>query len=159
MFLVSLNTLIFGCLVDLANQNILVVCWRLVLNPKKGVVYLFISRYSLMGELSPPAELGIKESELGILYGYKIGDFRFSAGLARVWVRYRGSYLYTDPYPLFGTGRYYTTVYYSRVGIPLEVRYLVFLKYFGVGLTGFANYCGGRSFVGLNAFFYLGYMN
>lgn len=120
---------------------------------------VFIGRYSLMGELSPPAEPGIKESELGVLYGYKIGEFRFSAGLSRVWGRYRGSYLYTDPDPLFGSGRYYTPINYSRIGVPLEIRYLVSLKYFGVGVTGFANYCGNRSFVGINASLYLGYMN
>jgi hypothetical protein len=117
-----------------------------------------IGRYSVSGELIPNVEPGIRVVELGLLYGIKAGNFRFSAGLSNVWGNYRGQYLYTDPDPLMGTGRYYEFVKYNTIGIPAEIRYIAALKHVGIGITAFGNLNEKHSFAGLNVSFYIGRM-
>ncbi|WP_345266156.1 hypothetical protein [Nibrella viscosa] len=40
------------------------------------------ARYSVSGELVPMVEPAIKVSEVGLLYGLRVGKFRLSAGLS-----------------------------------------------------------------------------
>ncbi len=119
---------------------------------------LLIARYSVNAEIMQAVEPGLKVSELGILYGLRVGKFRFSTGLSSVWGNDRGKYLYTDPDPLWGSGKYYEFVKYRTVGIPAEIRFITSSKYAGVGVTGFGNWSAKRSFAGLNVSLYLGRM-
>ncbi|GAA4447599.1 hypothetical protein GCM10023189_04140 [Nibrella saemangeumensis] len=114
------------------------------------------ARYSVSGELMQMVEPGIKVSEIGLLYGLRIGKFRMSAGLSRVWGNNRGKYLFSDPDPLMGTGQVYEYVPYQTIGLPAEVRYITSLKHIGIGVTGFGNLNAKRSFAGLNVSLYVG---
>lgn len=117
-----------------------------------------IARFSVNGELLPNVGPGIKVSEIGLLYGIKVRSFRFSTGLSNVWGNNRGKYLYTDPDPLLGSGRYYEFLKYSTIGIPAEVRFITSLKHVGIGITGFGNLNSKNSFAGLNLSLYVGRM-
>lgn len=117
---------------------------------------LLTARYSVSGELLQQVEPGIKVSELSVLYGLRVGKFRFSTGLSTVWGNERGQYLFTEPTPLWGTGEVYEFVGYRTIGIPGEIRFLTSLKYVGVGITGFGNWNARRSFAGINLSLYVG---
>lgn len=119
---------------------------------------VLIARFSVNGELLPNVGPGIKVSEIGLLYGIKVRSFRFSTGLSNVWGNNRGKYLYTDPDPLMGSGRYYEFLKYSTIGIPAEVRFITSLKHVGIGITGFGNLNSKNSFAGLNLSLYVGRM-
>jgi hypothetical protein len=119
---------------------------------------VIIGRYSVGGEVIPVSNPGIKIAEISLLYGTKAGRFRFAAGLSNVRGHYRGHYLYTDPDPLLGSGRYYEFVKYNTVGIPAEIRYIAALKHIGIGVTAFGNLNEKHSFAGLNVSFYVGRM-
>ena len=115
-----------------------------------------IGRFSVNGELIPPSEPGIKTGEWGVLYGRRVKNFLFSAGLSYVYGNYRGRYLYTDPDPFLTSGKVYEFVGYKTIGIPAEVRYMATLKHIGIGLTAFGNLNDKRSFAGLNVSLYFG---
>lgn len=117
---------------------------------------LLTARYSVSGEILQPVEPGIRVCELGVLYGLKIGKFRFSTGLSTVWGNERGQYLFTEPDPLWGTGQHYEFVGYRTVGVPAEIRFITALKYVGIGVTGFGNWNARRSFAGINLSVYVG---
>jgi hypothetical protein len=119
---------------------------------------LIVARYVANGELFSDRQPGISVNELGLLYGIRTGKFRFSTGLSGVWGTYRGQLLSTDPDPLIYGTQYYERIDYKTVGIPAEIRFLTSTKDVGVGLTGFGNLNGKRSFVGLNLSVYLGKM-
>jgi hypothetical protein len=119
---------------------------------------LLIVRYSVNAEILEAVEPGLKVSELGLLYGLRVGKFRFSTGLSSVWGNDRGKYLYTDPDPLWGSGKHYEFVKYRTVGIPAEIRFITSSKCAGVGVTGFGNWNARRSFAGLNVSLYFGRM-
>jgi hypothetical protein len=119
---------------------------------------IITARYSVSGEIAQPVEPGIKINELGVLYGIKLGKFRFSTGLSTVWGNERGVYLYTDPDPLWGTGANYQYLGYTTIGIPGEIRFITSAKHVGIGITGFGNLNERRSFIGVNLALYVGKM-
>ncbi len=119
---------------------------------------LIVVRYVANGELFSDRRPGISVSELGLLYGVRTGKFRFSTGLSGVWGTNRGQFLQADPDPLFYGSQYYERIDYRTVGIPAEIRFLTSTKDVGIGVTGFGNLNGKRSFVGLNLSVYLGQM-
>jgi len=121
-----------------------------------GKLAVLTARYTVNGEIFEPAQPGLKVSEIGLLYGIRAGSFRFSTGLSRIWGNNRGQYLFTDPDPLWGSGKNYEFVKYSTLGIPAEIRFITSLKYVGIGITGFGNLNAKRSFAGLNLSVYLG---
>ena len=93
---------------------------------------------------------------MGLLYGVHVGSFILAAGVASVWGRQRGNYLYTETDPLWGTGRVYEEVKYRTIGFPAEIRYAFRGKYAGIGLTAFGNYNAKSSFIGGGLSAYLG---
>lgn len=117
---------------------------------------LVAARYTLSAEILQPIEPGIRVNELGLLYGVKLGKFRLSTGISRVWGNNRGAYLSTDLDPLFGTGHRYAFLGYSTIGIPGEIRFLTSDKHVGFGITAYGNYNQKQSFAGLNVVMYLG---
>lgn len=117
---------------------------------------VFIARYSVNGEIAPRYEPGIKTGEVGLLYGRRLKNWRFSGGLAYIYGNFRGNYLYTQPSPLMGTGDVYEYIGYKTVGIPAEIRYIAAFKYVGIGLTVFGNMNDKRSFLGLSLSMYAG---
>ena len=119
---------------------------------------LLIARHIVNTEIFSANQPSIKVSELGLLYGLKIGKFRLSTGLSSIWGTNRGKYLYTDPDPLIYGSTYYEYIKYRTVGVPAEIRFITSLKHVGFGVTGFGNWNAKRSFVGLNISLYVGRM-
>lgn len=115
-----------------------------------------LGRFSLNGELIMHDTPGIRTGEWGLLYGRKLNNVLFSAGVAYLSGVSRGKYLYTDPNPYLSTGKVYEKINYQTIGMPVEVRYIAALKYVGIGLTAFGNLNNKRSFVGLNVSLYGG---
>ncbi|GAB3749094.1 hypothetical protein [Spirosoma pomorum] len=119
---------------------------------------ILIGRYSVNAEFMQAVEPGIKVNELGLLYGVRTGNFRFAAGLSSIWGNNRGQHLYTDPDPLWGSGKYYEFISYKTTGVPAEIRFITSLKHVGIGVTAFGNLNSKRSFAGLNLSLYVGKM-
>ncbi|MCY7352721.1 MAG: hypothetical protein LH606_19025 [Cytophagaceae bacterium] len=119
---------------------------------------LLIARYSANGQVFSADQPGIKVNELGLLYGLKVGNFRFSTGLSGVWGTNRGKYLYSDPDPLMYGSTYYEPIKYATVGVPAEIRFISSRRRIGLGVTGFGNWNAKRSFAGLNLSLYVGQM-
>lgn len=119
---------------------------------------LLVARYVLNTEVFSPDQPNVKVSELGLLYGLRVGKFRFSTGLSGVWGTNRGKYLYSDPDPLIYGSTYYEPIKYTTVGVPAEIRFITSLKRVGLGVTGFGNWNAKHSFTGLNLSLYVGRM-
>ena len=113
-------------------------------------------RFCVSAEFFQSVEPNLFTHEVAMLYGYRAGHFRLSAGLAMVSGNVRGKYLYTDPDPLWGSGLTYESIGFKTIGIPAEVRYMATLKHIGIGLTAFGNLNDKRSFAGLNVSLYFG---
>lgn len=99
-----------------------------------------------------------KVNDLGLLYGYKVGKFRFSTGLSGVWGVTRGKYLFEDTDPLIYGNQVYESVPYTTIGIPAEVRFIWSTRDLGIGLTAYGNLNAKRPYAGLNLSFYFGEM-
>ncbi|RYE19821.1 MAG: hypothetical protein EOP45_12025 [Sphingobacteriaceae bacterium] len=119
---------------------------------------LVTARYTFNGQILSNNVPGIMVSEFGLLYGLKSGKFRFSTGLSGVWGINRGKYLSSDPDPLINGTQIYEKIKYTTIGLPAEIRFITSTKDVGIGVTGFGNLNGKRSFVGLNLSFYIGQM-
>jgi hypothetical protein len=117
-----------------------------------------IARYVANGEIFSDHQPGVNVSELGLLYGLRVNKFRFSAGLSGVWGTNRGNFLYADSDPLLYGSQVYERIRYKTIGVPAEIRFITSTKDFGIGVTGFGNLNGERSFVGLNLSVYVGQM-
>ncbi|WP_420155151.1 hypothetical protein [Siphonobacter sp.] len=98
----------------------------------------------------------IKVGDVGLLYGYKVGKFRFSAGVGAVWGTDRGAYKYYVSDPLLYGNNVYESLDYTTIGLPTEIRFITGGKDLAIGLTAFGNVNAKRSFFGLNLAFYLG---
>ncbi|OZI06867.1 hypothetical protein BWI93_17895 [Siphonobacter sp. BAB-5385] len=98
----------------------------------------------------------IDVADVGLLYGYKVGKFRFSAGVGAVWGTDRGAYKYYLSDPLTYGNNVYESLDYTTIGLPTEIRFITGGKDLGIGLTAFGNVNAKRSFFGLNLAFYLG---
>lgn len=119
---------------------------------------ILIARYTDNRELFSDNRPGILGKEIAILYGLKAGKFRLSTGISSVWGTNRGKYLSTIGDPLLYGSHYYESVRYSTVGLPAEIRFITSTDDVGIGITGFGNLNGKRSFAGLNISFYVGQM-
>ncbi len=95
-------------------------------------------------------------NDAGLLYGYKAGKFRFSAGLSYVFGTSRGKFLQQIEDPLMYGELLHERKSYKTVGIPAEIRFLTSTRDLGIGLTAYGNLNRERSHVGLNISFYLG---
>ncbi|MDR6197713.1 hypothetical protein [Siphonobacter sp. SORGH_AS_0500] len=97
-------------------------------------------------------------NDLGVLYGYKVGKFRFSTGLSRVWGVKRGKFLREDSEPFLYGKDSYESLGYATIGIPAEVPFILSNRDLGIGLTAYGNLNTKRPYGGLNLSFYLGEM-
>ncbi len=95
-------------------------------------------------------------NDAGLLYGYKAGKFRFSAGLSYVFGTSRGKFLQQVEDPLMYGEFKHERRLYKTVGIPAEIRFLTSTRDLGIGVTAYGNLNRERSHVGLNLSFYLG---
>ncbi|WP_461139154.1 hypothetical protein [Spirosoma pomorum] len=117
-----------------------------------------IARYVVNGEIFSDRQPGTSVNELGLLYGLRVNKFRFSAGLSGVWGTNRGMFLFADPDPLIYGSQVYERIRYKTIGVPAEIRFITSTKDVGIGVTGFGNMNGKRSFIGLNLSLYVGKM-
>lgn len=117
---------------------------------------VFTARYNVSAEMLHQTTPGLKLSEAGVLYGSRHKNFIFSAGISRVWGVYRGT-LIGPAYPgsLFKGDRYEKKTF-STLSIPAEVRFILPLKWVGIGITAFGNLNNGHSYSGLNVSVYAG---
>lgn len=120
---------------------------------------LITARYIINTELLSDKQPNMMLSEASLLYGLKIGKFRFSTGLSGLWGVNRGQLLSVDPDPLTYGSQYYEPIRYGGVGLPAEIRFITSTKTIGIGVTAFGNLNNRQSFAGLNISFYAGKMN
>jgi hypothetical protein len=123
-------------------------------NKPTQLIVRYVANWDIFSDHQP----GTSVNELGFLYGLRVNKFRFSAGLSGVWGTNRGKFLFADPDPLIYGSYVYEGIPYKTIGLPAEIRFITSTKDVGIGVTGFGNLNGKRSFIGLNLSLYVGKM-
>lgn len=118
--------------------------------------FVLTGRYTVSGEFLSQTTPGLKISDAGLLYGLRVSNFIFSAGLSKVWGVDRGQYLGPAEPGALLKGDRYEKIQYSAIGIPLEARFLIPFKWMGIGITAYGNLNNGHSFGGVALSMYAG---
>lgn len=118
--------------------------------------FVLTGRYTVSGEFLSQTTPGLKISDAGLLYGLRVSNFIFSAGLSKVWGVDRGHYLGPAEPGALLKGDRYEKIQYSAIGIPLEARFLIPFKWVGIGIAAYGNLNDGHSFGGLALSVYAG---
>jgi hypothetical protein len=118
--------------------------------------YVLTARYTVSGEVMSEILPGIKISEAAAMGGIRISNFIVSTGVSKVWGVDRGARIGpVEPGSLFKGDRYEKNGY-SSFGVPVEVRFMLPVKYVGLGITAFGNLNQNHSYGGLNISIYGG---
>lgn len=118
--------------------------------------FVLTGRYTVSGEFLSQTTPGLKISDAGLLYGLRVSNFIFSAGLSNVWGVDRGQYLGPAEPGALLKGDRYEKIHYSTIGIPVEARFMIPFKWVGLGITAYGNLNDGHSFGGLALCVYAG---
>jgi hypothetical protein len=118
--------------------------------------FVATARYTVSGEVLSEPLPGVKIAEVAAMGGIRLRNVILSTGISYVWGVDRGARIGpAEPGALFRSDRYEKKEY-RNVGLPMEARFVLPLKYIGVGLTAFSNLNRSHSYGGLTISLYAG---